>query len=59
MIVSTRIYFDKEEEEYQVQVIQDGKLNIDKTYFTDDLDDALDTQAAMSKEILKHPERYR
>lgn len=42
---------DSKWEEYQVQWWEDGVLNTDKTYHTDDLQDAKDTQAAMQKKL--------
>jgi len=56
--VKFRVRFDKEWDEYQVQVRINGKLNEAKTYHTDDQDDAISTKHAMQKELQEHPERY-
>ena len=42
--VEIKIQFDKDLNEYQVQWIINGKLNIDKTYHTTDLADAKRTK---------------
>ena len=42
-----KIKFNKEWEEYRVQVFEDGILNKDKTYHTNDKHDAIDTMKAM------------
>lgn len=48
------VHFDSEWDEYQVKV----KGRPDATYFTDDLDDALDTAAAMVVQSKERPEAY-
>ena len=40
----------QEHDEYQVQVFEDGEQNHDRTYFTDDVDDAIETFKAMVEE---------
>ena len=40
----------QEHDEYQVQVFEEGKQNHDRTYFTDDMDDAIETFKAMVEE---------
>ena len=56
--VKFKIYHDKDLEEYQVQVWINGTLNKDKTYHTDDREDALATKQVMQKELVEHPDRY-
>jgi len=43
-----------ETNEYQVAWYEDGKYNEDKTYYTDDLEDAILTSKAISEEALEH-----
>ncbi len=49
--ITFKIHYDKEWEEYQVQYIEDGVINEDKTYHTEDYRDANETLAAMKKEL--------
>ena len=49
--ITFKTVYDDAWEEYQVQYIEDGVVNKDKTYHTDDYDDALETMAAMKKEL--------
>ena len=46
-----KIVKDSQWNEYIVQTIEDGKVNPDKSYHTEDLQDARDTMTAMKKEI--------
>lgn len=57
-VVKIKMRYDSKWEEYQVQVWIDGKLDEDKTYHTNDKDDAIRTKHAMKQEAVDHPERY-
>ena len=46
-----KIVKDSQWNEYIVQTIEDGKVNADKSYHTEDLQDARDTMTAMKKKI--------
>lgn len=50
-IIQLRIHYDPDWEEYQVQWIEDGQLNPDRTYHTPDEEDARLTLQAMSEEL--------
>ncbi len=50
-MVTIKLKYDPEWEEYQVQYIEDGVVNEARTYHTDDEDDARVTRAAMKKEL--------
>ncbi len=49
--VTIKLVYDSQWEEYQVRYIEDGVVNEDKTYYTEDYNDALDTMVAMKKEL--------
>ena len=49
--VTLKVIFDREWEEYQVRWIEDKKDDEDKSYHTDDRDDAIGTMHMMAKEI--------
>ena len=51
---TTLLYVIRRDGEYQVRVREDGKLNADRTYFTTDHEDALDTLPVMAEEERKH-----
>lgn len=46
-----------EHDEYQVQVFEDGEQNHNRTYFTDDQDDAIETFKAMVEEEERNQDR--
>lgn len=48
-----KIVRDEEWEEYQVQVFENGVLNEQRTYHTDDKEDARETLKAMKMEVIK------
>jgi len=56
--VEFKIIKNKEWEEWIVEVRIDGELNKEKSYHTDDKDDAISTKKAMEKELQEHPQRY-
>ena len=56
--VQMRVRYDNDWEEYVVQVKINGKLNEDKSYHTDDGDDAIGTMHRMLGEAQRNPERY-
>ncbi|KKM75370.1 hypothetical protein LCGC14_1390930 [marine sediment metagenome] len=58
-VVKTRIKHLVDWNEYVVEVFIDGILNEEKSYHTDDKQDAKDTQKVMELEVIEYPERYR
>jgi hypothetical protein len=56
--IKIKLHYDRDWQEYQVRVFINGVYSEDKTYFTDDKQDAIDTKKAMENELIKHPERY-
>jgi len=57
-VVRMNVKYDNNWEEYVVQVFINGILDDDKSYHTDDGDDAISTMHTMLAEAQNHPERY-
>jgi len=56
-IKAIRMRFNREWGEWQVQFIQaDGKVDHDKTYYTDDKQDAIDTAQSIVNSFVKAAE---
>jgi hypothetical protein len=56
--VKFKIRQDKEWNEWIVEVRINGELSEEKSYHTDDRDDAISTKHKMEQELIEHPERY-